>query len=113
MEQFDEAIRCYDRASEIDPEHAETWNNKGICLRKLGRLEEALVCHEKAVACNPPEVLGWYNKALVQEDLGRIQNAVNSYESYLAAATTYADHEVEHARERLHILKSEKTDSSG
>ena len=104
------AIGCYDKALELWAGHAESWNNKGICLRELGRLEEALACHEKALGCHPPEVLGWYNKALIQEDLGRIQNAVSSYENYLAAATTYSDHEVEHARERLHILKSGRTE---
>jgi tetratricopeptide (TPR) repeat protein len=106
MNSFDEAIRCYDRAIENDSTHAGSWNNKGSCFRKLGRLEEALMCHEKAVTCNPLEVRAWYNKALVQDDLGRVEDAINSYEKYVAVAPTDAAENVDHAQQRLLVLKA-------
>ena len=86
MKRYDQAIRCYDKAIELDPEHAGSWNNKGICHRKKGQLEEALVCHGTALTLDPRDVGGWYNKALVQEQLECIQDAKSSYEKYLTVA---------------------------
>ena len=34
---LDEALVCYDTAIHIDPEDAETWFNKGLTLKKMGR----------------------------------------------------------------------------
>lgn len=38
------AIQCYDRAIDIDPDFDRAWNNKGLTLTKLGKLEEAKAC---------------------------------------------------------------------
>jgi tetratricopeptide (TPR) repeat protein len=45
----DEAIKCYDKALEIDPKYANAWNNKGIFFNNLGRKDEALKAYEKAL----------------------------------------------------------------
>ena len=29
---YEEAIKCYDKAIEIDPNYADAWNNKGLAL---------------------------------------------------------------------------------
>ena len=39
---YEEAIRCYDRALELDQRFAYAWNNKGGSLHILGRDEEAI-----------------------------------------------------------------------
>jgi tetratricopeptide (TPR) repeat protein len=105
MNRFEEAIRFYDKAIEVDPEYAKCWVMKGVCLRKLGRLEEALSCHEKATSCSPPDVLGWYNNGSIQEELGRTQEAIDSYKRYLSTAPS--DKALaKWVEERLKTLKS-------
>lgn len=45
--QYEEAIRCYVHAIELDPDFLDAWNNMGFSLRKLGKLSEARQCNEK------------------------------------------------------------------
>ncbi len=103
-----EAIICYDKALELSAGHAQSWHNKGLCLRDLGRVEEATACYEKALACDPPEILAWRSKAQAMEDLGRLQDAFRLYETYLSVAPIDTQHTAncEHARARVRALKS-------
>ena len=45
---FDDAIKCYDRALELNPDDADTYINKGTVLEKLGYDEEAKTCYNRA-----------------------------------------------------------------
>jgi len=45
--QYEEAIKCYSHAVELNPEFIEAWNNLGLSLLKLGKIEEAKKCNEK------------------------------------------------------------------
>lgn len=37
MGRFDDALACFDRALQIDPNDAFAWGKKGISLARLGR----------------------------------------------------------------------------
>ena len=41
LARYDEAIKCYDKVIEIEPNNADAWNNKGNALRDLSRYDEA------------------------------------------------------------------------
>ena len=45
---YDEAIKCYDKAIEIDPNDADVWNNKGLALNSLGNNDEAKKCYDRS-----------------------------------------------------------------
>jgi tetratricopeptide (TPR) repeat protein len=60
---YEEAIKCYDKAIEIEPNNAEAWNNKGIVLGRLSNYEEAIACYDKAIELNPTDGRAWYNRA--------------------------------------------------
>jgi Flp pilus assembly protein TadD len=36
------------KATKLDPQNAGLWNNKGLVLEALGRIEEATECYNKA-----------------------------------------------------------------
>jgi Flp pilus assembly protein TadD len=38
---YNESIKAYDMAIEIDPQLAEAWTNKGVALQQLGRTADA------------------------------------------------------------------------
>jgi len=46
---FEDALRCYDRALEIDPGYRGAWVNKGFVLTKLGRFDEAASCADRVL----------------------------------------------------------------
>jgi tetratricopeptide (TPR) repeat protein len=50
---YEDAVAAYERAIEIDPQHAWSWYNKGIALGKLGRDEESKEAFEKAHEIDP------------------------------------------------------------
>ena len=49
----EEALKCFDRAIELNPREEMAWNNKGHLLEDLGRREEASVCLDRAIELNP------------------------------------------------------------
>ena len=57
------AIDCYDKAIELDPKDADTWNNKGNSLNSLGRDEEALTCLDKAIELDPKYAYPRFNRS--------------------------------------------------
>ena len=74
------AIDCYDKAIELDPKDADTWNNKGNSLNSLGRDEEALTCLDKAIELDPKHASPWSNKGNSLHSLGRYEKALTCYE---------------------------------
>jgi len=48
LERFEDAIACYDRAIEIEPENPSHYAGKSKALDKLGRFEEARGCYKQA-----------------------------------------------------------------
>lgn len=49
LNRYEEAIRCFDKFLELDPNHAGGWNKKGVALTGLGRHKEALQCFERSL----------------------------------------------------------------
>ena len=50
---MDEAIKCFEKVLEIDPNDARAWYNKGTTCIVIGRAEEAVTCLDKAVEIDP------------------------------------------------------------
>jgi len=47
-----ESIKCYTRATEIDPDFKEAWNNLGNAYAQINENENALICFDKALKTN-------------------------------------------------------------
>ena len=65
------AIKCYERAIELDPSYTVAWRSKGISLLNIGRDSEALSCFERATELNPKDAHAWWNKGVALQELGR------------------------------------------
>ena len=48
QKRFEDALRCYLNAVQIDPQYADAWYNLGMTCRALGYAGEAVTCFEKA-----------------------------------------------------------------
>lgn len=45
--QYKEAIECYYKAIELNPEYIDAWNNLGYSFSKIGKTEEAEKCRDR------------------------------------------------------------------
>ena len=58
----DEAIACYDKALEINPQLSCVHYNKGIILSANGYNDEAIACYDKAIEIDPMNADAYYKK---------------------------------------------------
>jgi tetratricopeptide (TPR) repeat protein len=66
------------------------FNNKGVSLANLGRIEEAIICFDQALKIDPRHVTSLNNKALILNNLGRYEEAVRCLDKALKIDPRYA-----------------------
>ncbi len=76
LSKLEQAIKCYDKAIEIDPNNSGAWDNKGNALRLTGRNKEALECYNNAIKINPSNASAWANKGAVLSTLGQLNDSL-------------------------------------
>ncbi|MBP0593024.1 tetratricopeptide repeat protein [Paraburkholderia sp. LEh10] len=79
------------RTLQIDPTHADGYNNLGVVLRELGRPDEAQQAHQQAIAANPDHAGAHINLARLLESLGRVHEAEVAYRRGLDLYPGHAD----------------------
>jgi tetratricopeptide (TPR) repeat protein len=75
LNQFEEAIDCYDRSLDLKPDHFSAMNNKAVALKKLGHKEEALELYDELLAADPFYEQGWQNKGNLLAEMGLEEEA--------------------------------------
>jgi tetratricopeptide (TPR) repeat protein len=78
-----EAVARYDRALALIP-RPEIFNNRGVALEALGRLDEALESFNQAVGCRSDYAAALVNRGGVLCALGRWTQALADYDQALA-----------------------------
>jgi tetratricopeptide (TPR) repeat protein len=63
-DQYDEALRQFDKAIAIAPESEPAWFNKGIALLDVGRVGEAGHCFDQVISIHRSNASAWYYKAV-------------------------------------------------
>ena len=89
--EYQQAIDCYNKAIELDPEDADTYNNKGIALKSLGEYQQAIDCYDKAIKLKPDDLKAYYNKGDALRELGDHQQAIDCYDKAIELTPDYAD----------------------
>lgn len=78
-----EAIACYDKALEIEPNYVSSWLNKGIILNECNRHSEAIICFDNAIRIDPLFPKAWYSKGNALYRLCKYQEAIVCYDKVL------------------------------
>ncbi len=71
MRRYEEALEFFEAALNINPNHSDAWNKKGVALGMLEKFEEALGCFEKTLEINPKDKEALSNKKLVLSKIKR------------------------------------------
>jgi tetratricopeptide (TPR) repeat protein len=79
-EKYEEALKAFEKAIELNPDKESAWNNKGATLSKLERYDEALKAHEKAIELNPNHIMALSNKGIALSNLERYDEALKAFE---------------------------------
>ncbi len=85
------ALDIYARLIAAMPDNAFAYNNRGVVLYALGRIEEALSSYARAVALKPDYAEAHSNRGVVLERLRRHAEALASCDRAIAIAPGYAD----------------------
>ncbi len=83
LSKYYEAIKCYDKALQIDPNNALAWYWKGYSFYELGNNEEAIKCYDKALQIEPIFLNALIAKANSFYELGNNEEAIKCYDKAL------------------------------
>ena len=70
-EKYEEAIKSFDKALEINPHYSKAWNNKGIVLAKLKKYNDAIKCYDNALNIEPSNEYAIKNKLIALDKLNQ------------------------------------------
>ena len=88
---YDDAIREFDKAIEIDPQYAIAWLNKGmVLLYDKKNYIEALKIFDKVNRLDPQNAKAWTFKGNALIDLGKPDEALQAYDKAIQANPKYA-----------------------
>lgn len=74
------AVEDFNRAVQLFPEYAGTYNNRGALLFSIGMTKEALKDFDRAILLSPGYAAAYNNRAGTQEKLGQHGEALEDYE---------------------------------
>ena len=80
---YQEALKAYDKALELDSNYIKALHNKGTTYGVLGKDQEALNCFDKEVLLDPNSIGAWYSKGIALKYLNRLQEALKSFDKAL------------------------------
>jgi len=80
---LEEALKCYEEATRIEPRFVYAWYNKGFVLQELGRFEQAVECYSEAINIDPSHVSAWYSKGVALAKVGRHREAIECFDQVL------------------------------
>ena len=73
------ALKCYEKAIDLDPNSALAWNNKGRVLYDIDEREEAIEFFDQAIKIDPLYAEAWRNRGEALHHLGNDDEALESY----------------------------------
>ena len=77
---YDEAIKAYDKAIEINPQDSKAWYGKGAVLGLSSKYNEAIKAFDKAIEINPQDSMSWDGKGFALNKLSKSNEAIKAHE---------------------------------
>ena len=90
QEKVEEAIACFRRALELQPDYVKALSNLGLILSRTGKLDEAKAHLQQAVAINPDHAEAHNNLGNIFLEQGLLKEAVHCYKRALMCRPDFA-----------------------
>ncbi|MEM2870175.1 MAG: tetratricopeptide repeat protein [Thermoplasmata archaeon] len=78
-----EALECFEKAVELNPDDENLWYHRGNVLRELGRHTEAMDSYDRAISLKPNFERAWAAAGHALLAMGRNEEAIICFESAL------------------------------
>jgi len=85
------AIKCFEKAVEINPGDAKSHYNIGLLYSKEGKTKEAISHYKQAVAINPGEADFHYNLGHAYFEKKMFKESISEYKEAITIAPDHAD----------------------
>jgi len=79
LNKYEQAIKDYDRAIELNPALAEVYNNRGITYAELNKYDQAIEDYDKAIELNPNYADAYNNRGITYTKLNKYEQAIEDY----------------------------------
>ena len=86
----DAAINAFEYATDLDPNEASAWFNKGALKKKMQDIEGAMHCFQTALNLDNQYVKAANGLAMVATDLGKAGVAIDAFRALLSVEPTHA-----------------------
>ena len=104
-EDFEEAVKAYDKAIELDPSEAVAYFNRGNAKASLGQTEAAIDDYDAAIDLNLSYAVAYFNRGNEKARLDRIDEARQDFKMVLSLARAAGNADLTtHAARRLEDL---------
>ena len=77
---YKSSIRHNNKAIQLDPEHAGSWNNRGAAYIKVGDIDKAIEDLKKAIELDPNHAVAWSNLGACYLRKGDMDSAISNIE---------------------------------
>jgi tetratricopeptide (TPR) repeat protein len=80
QQNYEESIKCFNEAIEIDPLDPDAWFGKGVVLAKQDKYDDAIKAYDETIKIEPEYVMAWNNKGLALGNLGNYDEALKCFD---------------------------------
>ena len=77
---YDRALRCFEEAAILNPNHSETLIYQAVCLIHLEQPQRALAVADQVLAIAPHHPQGWLYRGVALHRLGRYKESYACYQ---------------------------------
>jgi len=91
LKNYEEALRAFDKALEIDPKYAPSFAFRGLALKGMGKAEEAIHSFDKGLTLDPKNAGLWYERGNTLKNLKKYDDAVQNFDKALEINPKYVD----------------------
>ena len=78
-EDFDNAIKDYNRAIQLEPDYAEVYNNRGTAYANKDEFDNAIENFDKAIQLQPDYVNAYHNRGTAYINKGEYNQAIKDF----------------------------------